>query len=179
LHEAEWEYAARAGSKTRWSFGDDEAALCKYGNVYDEGSNPSKQAASGAAANQTNSPLDALLRKAPCNDGFKYTAPVKTFQPNAFGLYDLHGNAWEWVQDCLHGDYKGAPVDGSVWHENCPKNSRVLRGGGWDDNFYGARSAFRGVDAPGGRYVNSGFRLARTLRSSTLSSLPPASSASR
>lgn len=93
--EAEWEYAARAGTRTRYSFGDDESKLGEYA-WYDK------------------------------NSGHR-AHPVGTCQPNSWGLYDMHGNVWEWVQDCYHDNYSSAPTDGSAWEvANCQQ--RVLRG---------------------------------------------------
>ena len=83
--------------------------------------------------------------------------------PNAFGLFDMHGNVWEWTQDCMHPDYKGAPNDGSAWTEGCTGNFRVLRGGSWTDGPADLRSAFRGTSSPDHRDVVNGFRLARDL----------------
>lgn len=144
LSEAEWEYAARAGSSTRFHFGSDAKELCRYAKV--DG----------------------------CNEGYGATAPTKSFRPNAFGLYDMHGNAWEWVQDCWHENYRGAPEEGSKpWEENCVDDSRVLRAGGWVDRPDIARSAFRDWDTPGVRKDDAGFRLARTLTSSSFTPLPP------
>ncbi|MCY3682171.1 MAG: SUMF1/EgtB/PvdO family nonheme iron enzyme [Gemmatimonadetes bacterium] len=115
--EAEWEYAARAGSTTRYSWGNDIGV--NRANCEDCGSQW---------------------------DG-KQTAPVGSFRANRWGLHDMHGNVWEWVQDCWHWDYKGAPADGSAWFESeagdCgtrrglfgiveAKTGRVLRGGSWD-----------------------------------------------
>ena len=171
LSEAEWEYAARAGSTSRWSFGDREEDLCTYANVYDEASwpraqpkqDPSQQAQSNRSSSNSFD-LDSLLRPAACRDGFKYTAPVKTYRPNAWGLYDLHGNAWEWVADCWHEDYKGAPSNGSAWTSSCAGGDRrVLRGGGWNDFPGGTRSAYRDWGAPDDRGSGTGLRLARTL----------------
>jgi len=150
LSEAEWEYAARAGSQTPYAFGDRANEICSYGNVADR------------------SLKDALkdLAKgwnfADCSDGYVYTAPVKSFKANAFGLYDMLGNAWEWTEDCYHANYSNAPEDGSAWVDgNC--SLRILRGGCWGDDPRVARSALRGGDAPGKRGDNVGFRLARTL----------------
>ena len=67
----------------------------------------------------------------PCNDGYIYTAPVGSFQPNAYGLYDMLGNVFEWVQDCSHPDYRGAPADGSAWMTNGDCTQHNLRGGSW------------------------------------------------
>ncbi len=128
--EAEWEYAARAGTQTRYSFGDDERKLGEYAWY------------SG-------------------NSDYR-THPVGTRQPNPWGLYDMHGNVYEWVQDCWHDNYNGAPADGSAWEaDNCQQ--RVLRGG----SFYRAeylRSANRDGVGPEGRYQNFGFRCARGPR---------------
>ncbi|MGA7326727.1 MAG: formylglycine-generating enzyme family protein [Rhodomicrobium sp.] len=90
------------------------------------------------------------------------TVPVKSFQPNPWGLYQVHGNVWEWVDDCWHDSYEGAPTDGSAWTaEGC--GMRTLRGGSWGSNSDFLRSAYRGNYLPTLRDANSGFRLARTL----------------
>ncbi|WP_248595499.1 formylglycine-generating enzyme family protein [Candidatus Accumulibacter phosphatis] len=150
LSEAEWEYAARAGSQTPYAFGDRANEICSYGNVADR---------------SLKDALKELLKGwvfADCSDGNVYTASVKSFKANAFGLYDMLGNAWEWTEDCYHGNYSNAPGDGSAWVDgNC--SQRILRGGGWDDDPYKARSANRFGSAPGGRGSGVGFRLARTL----------------
>ena len=91
--EAEWEYAARAGSVTAYHFGNDASLLCGYGNHADTST-------------------DYEWRNTACSDGVgKRTATVGTYQPNAFGLYDMHGNVFEWVQDCWNESYKVAPTD--------------------------------------------------------------------
>ena len=129
--EAEWEYAARAGSTTHYSFGDDESELERYG-WYDKNSNDKAQ-------------------------------PVATLEPNDWGLYDMHGNVYEWVQDCWNDNYQGAPNDGSAWEEGkCDR--RVLRGGAFDDGAGNLRSAFRYGNWPGGVIRVVGFRCARGLR---------------
>ncbi len=130
--EAEWEYAARAGTTTQYAWGD---SIGK----------------NNANCNGCGSEWDN-----------KTTAPVGRFNANAFGLYDMHGNVWEWVQDCWHDDYKGAPGDGSAWTSSCSENRRVLRGGSWDYGPAILRSASRGRDTPDSRDGNIGFRLART-----------------
>ena len=148
--EAEWEYAARAGSARRYSFGDDEAELCRHANVADrQYVSRYPKRSSGAA---------------PCDDGHVFTAPVKRYAANTFGLYDLHGNVWEWVEDCWHERYQGAPTDGSVRGTDCSTAGRhASRGGGWTNNPNIARSAIRNGEplADGDNYL--GFRLARTL----------------
>jgi len=88
--------------------------------------------------------------------------PVATLQANAWGLYDMSGNAWEWVQDCWHGDYTGAPTDGSAWTHNCLSADRILRGGAWSAEGRRLRAVFRGAYAPENRFLNTGFRLLQT-----------------
>ena len=128
--EAEWEYAARAGSSTKWSFGDNESQLGDY----------------------------AWFR---ANSRSK-TQRVAQKRPNAFGLFDMHGNVWEWVQDCFHDNNTGAPADGSAWTTAC-SSTRVLRGGSWLDFPADLRSADRSGLTPDNRYIIFGLRLARTL----------------
>ena len=101
--EAEWEYAARAGSKTRHGFGESYDSLCDVANVFD-------QTAVSALGAGTSIPKESVS----CADGHVHTAASRTFRPNAWGLYDMYGNAAEWVQDCIVDfNYKRAPVDGS------------------------------------------------------------------
>ena len=97
-----------------------------------------------------------------CGDSYEYTAPVGSFSANPFGLYDVHGNVFEWVEDCWNDSYRGAPTDGSAW-ESGDCDRRVLRGGSW---YYAPellRSAFRFGSTSGYRISNAGFRVARTL----------------
>jgi formylglycine-generating enzyme required for sulfatase activity len=89
--------------------------------------------------------------------------PVNSFSPNPFGLYNVHGNVWEWVEDCWHENYSGAPTDGSGWTTACIGNYRVLRGGSWDFIPAILRSANRTWSAPDFRNYFIGLRLARTL----------------
>ena len=147
LTEAEWEYAARAGAQTSRPWGDDPDEACLYANVAD-------------FAARTIPGAD-LWRFHNCDDRNTYTAPAGSYKPNAFGLYDMIGNAWEWVEDCWHEDYKGAPTDGSAWTGgDC--SGRVMRGGAWVNMPDFARSALRGWDAAGDRGDFRGFRVART-----------------
>ena len=96
LTEAEWEYVARAGTQTARYWGMRESGQCRYGNGAD------------AAARREFPDVDASNFTG-CSDGYVYNAPVGSFQPNAFGLYDMLGNVWEWTEDCWNGDYSGAP----------------------------------------------------------------------
>lgn len=148
--EAEWEYAARAGTTTARYWGDGRAEACRYANVADETLRKSSKDKPGAE------------RYFGCDDGFANTSPVGSFQPNSFGLYDMLGNAWEWVADRWHENYADAPEDGSVWTTG---NSSlfVLRGGSWNDNPGLVRAGLRGGIDPGSRNDDAGFRLARTL----------------
>jgi formylglycine-generating enzyme required for sulfatase activity len=133
MSEAEWEYAARAGTTTTYSWGDDIGK----GN---------------ANCNGCGSPWD-----------FEQTAPVASFKPNDFGLYDMHGNVYEWVEDPWHNNYSGAPVDGSAWLAGGDASVRVARGGSWYVNPQFLRAAKRSRWPPGFRVIYLGFRLARTL----------------
>ena len=133
LTEAEWEYAARAGKTTRYSWGDEPGR--NNANCYN------------------------------CNSYWdnEKTAPVGSFKPNDFGLYDMHGNVFEWVQDCYNDKaYAMAPADGSAAPDelNC---DRVLRGGSWQSNLRAMRAAFRNAIFPDYRFCGYGFRVARDL----------------
>ena len=91
------------------------------------------------------------------------TVRVGRYVPNGFGLHDVHGNVWEWVEDCWHGDYVGAPRDGSAWTVGGDCERRVLRGGSWLNSPRGLRSAIRNWYTTGLRLSDDGFRVARTL----------------
>jgi formylglycine-generating enzyme required for sulfatase activity len=144
--EAEWEYAARAGSTGKYSFGDSESALCSHANGADLSA---KRQYSGWTTSD-------------CTDDHVYTAPVGSFQANAFGLYDMHGNVWEWTQDCWKEDYKNAPSNGrAITDGDCAR--RVLRGGSWLGKPIGLRSAYRNGDGTDDRDGRFGLRLARDL----------------
>ncbi len=146
LTESEWEYAARAGSTTRYFFGDDDKDICNYANVKDL-----------SAITQGNE-----YTAAPCNDGFPYTAPSGSFKPNAFGLYDMIGNASQWVEDCKSGNYSGVPDDGSaVEFPTCELRSQ--RGGSWQGSHWNVWVSNREAQKPGVRFNIYGFRVAREL----------------
>ena len=141
--EAEWEYAARAGSTTKYHFGNDESQLCRFGNMED-----------------ADSTGDGWASHA-CSDGVgNRTAAVGRYQPNSYGLHDMHGNVWEWAQDCWNKSYESAPNDGSAWTSGkC--SQRVIRGGSWD---YGPRNLRSANRSGGTRAVRTdfiGFRLAQ------------------
>ena len=139
--ESEWEYAARAGTSTRYSWGD--------GITHEDANYGKGECCDGWASGR---------------DKWVNTAPVGSFEPNAFGLYDMHGNVYEWVEDCWHDNYKGAPIDGSARTSGCGANVRaVLRGGSWDSDPRYLRSAFRLRDMPSYRIDNYGFRLVQDL----------------
>jgi len=144
--ESEWEYAARAGSDAARPWGDDATAACASANVADR----------SAAAQFPGWKVE------PCSDGYVYTAPVGTFKPNAFGLYDMLGNAFEWVQDCWHADYQGAPVDGSAWMDaNCTEHG--LRGGSWFTSPAQVSAMARNRFEQDYRSDSVGFRLVREV----------------
>ncbi len=144
--EAEWEYAARAGTSTARYWGDDPDDACGYANVHD----------------QTSKRINKFSWKHhSCDDGYAATAPVGRFKPNAFGLYDMLGNVWEWCEDIYDkGAYgkhnRSNPVITSGG------SGRVIRGGSWSGGPRDVRSADRDGADPGGRIVNLGFRLLRT-----------------
>ena len=149
--EAEWEYAARAGTTTARFWGENPKRACEYGNVYDK---TSKAKVS----------FDRRWRHHKCRDGYPYTASVGEFQPNAFGLHDMLGNVLEWVEDCWNRDYRGAPADGSAWTTGkC--SGRVVRGGSWFSDLRRVRSADReAYKAKNRTILFLGFRVAKTLQ---------------
>jgi formylglycine-generating enzyme required for sulfatase activity len=135
LTESEYEYAARAGTHTAYPWGDE------IGN-------------GNANCYGCGSQWDS-----------KGTAPVGSFAPNGFGLYDMVGNNWAWVEDCYHPNYEGAPANGSAWTTACPKDRRrhVIRGGSFLTTPVFLRSAFRYNGTTILRNYGPGFRVARTL----------------
>lgn len=133
--EAEWEHAALAGAATRFPFGDLVEDYCRHGN----GADRRAQALVPGATAWT------VLA---CDDGHPYTAPVGSFAPSRFGLHDMLGNVFEWVEDCWHDDYESAPADGTAW----------TSGGAWGYPPDYLRTAVRGRQPQGYRYVNAGLR---------------------
>ena len=139
--EAQWEYACRAGTTSRFSFGEKDEDLCKYGNYCDK-------------SNTNGFPW----QDKEYSDGFDKTAPVGSFKPNTWGLYEMHGNVWEWCSDWYAENYAVAaatdptgPAEGTL---------RVLRGGSWYIIPADCRSASRAGIVPGNRSGNDGFRVA-------------------
>ncbi len=148
--EAEWEYACRAGTSTRYYSGDDPETLATVGNVAD--------GASKAMFPDWTWTINA-------NGGYAFTAPVGSFRPNAFGLYDMHGNAMQWCSDWSDWyaeDYYGkSPGDDPTGPET--GGSHVLRGGAWNCQVDAARSAARFYATPEFQADNIGFRVAMTI----------------
>ena len=133
--EAEWEYACRAGTTTPFYFGETiTSELANYDASYTYA-----EEAKGQYRGKT--------------------TPVEQFPPNAFGLYDMHGNLWEWCADTWHDNYEGAPTDGSAWIEGGDNTRSPLRGGSWNDNPLFCRSANRVGNRRGLSARNGGFRV--------------------
>jgi len=149
LTEAEREYAARAGTTTPYWWG--ASISTTQANYNDSSTYYNNNSIYGGSATDE---WRGRWRKA--------TVPVDSFGPNPWGIYNVHGNVWEWVEDCLHENYQGAPTDGSAWTTgDCSR--RVPRGGSWVDNPRHLRSASRSRYTTVNRHNNGGFRLARTL----------------
>jgi formylglycine-generating enzyme required for sulfatase activity len=132
--EAEWEYAARAGTTTGRYWGDDLKDVCTYANVLEVGFE--------------------------CQDGFSNTAPVGKHKPNAFRLHDMLGNVAEWVEDCWNPSHEGAPSDAAArTGGNCVL--RMARGGSWSADPWRVRAATRGGVSGTTRSIETGFRVVR------------------
>lgn len=133
--EAEWEYACRAGTTSPFCYGETlTTGLANYVGEY-------------------------VFQAEPAGVYRHGTTPGGSFPPNAFGLYDMHGNVWEWCQDTWHEDYAGAPLDGSAW-EGAEETGHILRGGCWHDPPDLCRSAARLKSQPGEGEDFFGFRVA-------------------
>ena len=148
--EAEWEYAARAGAVGSFTWGADPGLACAYANVYDS---------------SADSVHDFGWQAADCDDGYPTLAPVGMYTPNAFGLYDVAGNVWEWVEDCYVEPYTAElPTDGSALEVppgQCER--RGVRGGSWITRPDRQRLTFRGRDPEDIHYTFFGLRVARSL----------------
>ena len=146
--EAEWEYAARAGTMTARYFSDNPAEFCRYTNVGDLAF--SEQLPGDSGVNRT------------CRDGYAFTSPVGSFPPNQYGLYDMLGDVMDWTEDCWNANYDGAPTDGTAWLTgDCSR--RVVHGGSWDASLSVVRSAMRRGGPTSTRVTSFGFRVARSL----------------
>lgn len=148
--EAEWEYAARAGSQSARPWGIGTAGICLHENVSDFGHRLKYRLRTGPEA--------GFL----CSDGFAETAPVGSLRANAFGLHDMLGNVFEWVEDCWNETHQGAPMD-AMPRRSGDCASRVRKGGAWGTDFVLARPAYRDRNTAQGRATMLGFRVARDL----------------
>ena len=143
--EAEWEYACRAGTTTPFHFGETITTdLANYRGTDSEYQGETYSGSYGTG------PKGIFREK---------TTAVGSFSPNAFGLYDMHGNVYEWCSDHWHDNYQGAPTDGSAWIDGGDSAYRLLRGGSWEYNPQDCRSAYRLRNAPGSRDNIFGFRV--------------------
>ncbi|MBW4420836.1 MAG: formylglycine-generating enzyme family protein [Myxacorys californica WJT36-NPBG1] len=143
--EVEWEYACRAGTTTPFHFGETITTdLANYrGTDWKHGDTT-------YPGNYGDGPKGIFREQ---------TTDVGSFSPNAFGLYDMHGNVWEWCADPWHDNYEGAPVDGSAWLTNAEKPDRLLRGGSWNNPPWSCDSASRLNYEAGGRDSDLSFRV--------------------
>jgi formylglycine-generating enzyme required for sulfatase activity len=138
--EAEREYAARGGTASSFWFG--ETIRTSQANY------------NGARASYNQSP-QGERRQA--------TVSVRSFSPNPFGLYGVHGNVWDWVEDCFHKNYEGAPANGSAWTKDCAGDNEIVRGGSWYNAPFSLRAASRGWVNGNIPMHHIGFRIARDL----------------
>ncbi|XGB38463.1 MAG: tetratricopeptide repeat protein [Cyanobacteria bacterium LVE1205-1] len=134
--EAEWEFVARAGTTTDYCYGD---IITPQVVNFDGTSSPHQPS------------------RATCPSG---TLDVNQLYPNPWGLYHIHGNVWEWVEDCWHKNYSGAPTDGSAWIRDGVSEQRVVRGGSWANRYDRARSSYRSQDSSISHFNSNGFRIA-------------------
>ena len=193
LTEAEWEYVARAGTTGAYHFGtiisashanysSDNSGTVVVGSrsendfgLYDMHGNELEWTEDCYPEDRDIVPLDGGtgiddcdVPTSPGDDNHSSnsggTVVVGSYPKNDFGLYDMHGNVWEWVEDCYHDDYTGAPPDGNAWLSDCDDpNVRVRRGGGWRSDLTELRSAYRVSDNAKLRFDHIGFRVARDL----------------
>ncbi len=146
--EVEWEYAAKAGSRALQAWGGNASRHCDHANSNDR---------------STMERYPLAWRSVDCRDGFSDVAPVGSLRPNAFGLYDMIGNVWEWAEDCSSLSYFGRPADARpwIWEGGCKR--RIQRGGGWSTGPERSRPGFHGDGDDEDRADFAGFRVARDL----------------
>ena len=153
LSESEWEYVARAGTSTARYWGGSEVEQCRYANGRDQ----------AFVRQYPDWVVDGQITVS-CDDGHAGTAPVGSYEANGFGLHDVIGNVWEWVEDCWNESYEGAPAHGEAWatgSQHCQWHMR--RGGSWTLNPLSLRSAQRNANESDVRGYWGGFRVARTI----------------
>ena len=153
--EAEWEYAARAGTPGPFWFGADRSAVCRYINLGDQDTEARFHWAGGPAT------LRVEWKPENCHDGFATTSPVDAKPPNPFGIHGVLGNAMEWVADCWHDDYSSGPDDQTARVLSGDCSYRAMRGQGWIAIAGSARSAFRRKMAATDRRFTFGIRVVR------------------
>ena len=148
LRDKEWEYVARGGTETRRHWGDDlnHTQQCHYANGADK--TYYTEVIRDGKINQYSKP------NLQCDDKYAYTSPVGSFRPNQFGIYDIHGNVSEWVQDCFESPQ-------TEFNKEC--RFRTLRGGSWADPTWSIRAADKYRDVPTNRCMSVGFRIARDM----------------
>lgn len=154
--EAEWEYAARAGTTATHLWGEDENQACRHANVFD-------------LTAKDKHPNLGPGTTAECRDGYLEASPVGSFQPNAFGLYDMFGNVNEWCLDWYHKNHNETPTDGSALETGGTPylGYRVFRGGSWKDYSKALQSAYHNYYPRTDKYKNLGFRVVAVARTST------------
>jgi formylglycine-generating enzyme required for sulfatase activity len=139
LSEAEWEYVARAGTTSAFHFGRT------------------------ISTNKSNYDGNYVYSGGPKGVYREKSMPVGSFPANSFGLHDVHGNIWEWTEDCFHDSYNGAPTDGRAWTSGGKCGTRIIRGGSWYNSPNSLRSANRKGMSVSDRFMSFGFRVARSL----------------
>ena len=141
--ESQWELAARGGSSGPWGSSSSSTGICEYANVADR-----SQSSTGSKWNS----------RVNCSDNRWFSAPVASYKPNGFGLFDMQGNTWEWVADTWADGFSDTPVNGEAYVKGSA-DERVLRGGGWDSDAKRARLSSRSKASASGRAAMTGFRL--------------------
>ena len=152
LSEAEWEYIAKNNNNYKWAWGDKASDACKYSNVFDIDGKKSNYAEKFATWDPTN-----------CLDGFERVAPVGSFSPNKFGVYDITGNVWEWMEDCSEAEYKNGQLDEKPNQVRGHCEKRSVKGGSWLSKISRHRPSFRGRDPENLSSHIFGFRIAKDL----------------